>query len=197
MRALVVDDSKPVRSILGKMLRELNFEVSEASNGKEGLALLDELESVDLVTVNWNMPVMDGLAFVRQVRSTSRYRKLPMVMVTSEGGPLKKAEALKAGVSDYIIKPFSKQVLATTLQNLGFADTAADSPLSKQESTGELKLPEKSKPIRVLIVDDSVIIRRTVSKVLEEDPDVVRLGVLADVLLSHSSLPPAARAPPV
>jgi two-component system chemotaxis response regulator CheB len=189
LRALVVDDSKPVRSILSKMLRELNFEVSEASNGKEGLALLDKMSSVELATVNWNMPVMDGLAFVQSVRSHPRYRKLPLVMVTSEDAATKKAEALQAGADDYIVKPFTKNILVKSLNGLGFT-------LPESETTGTAPAPAMAvrttpppgRLLRVLIVDDSVIIRRTVSKVLEEDPELVVAGTAADGRIALNSL---------
>ncbi len=184
MRALVVDDSRPVRSILGKMLREMDFEVSEATNGREGLALLKELESVDLATVNWNMPVMDGLAFVQAVRSQARFRKLPLVMVTSEGEPSMKAKALEAGVNEYIVKPFTKNVLAKALHDLGLILSEA-TELQSSESKPIRSLTQK---IRVLIVDDSVIIRRTLSKVFDEDVDLEVAGTAADGRIALNSL---------
>jgi two-component system chemotaxis response regulator CheY len=69
MRALVIDDSRAMRSILGRMLRELGFEVLEAGNGREAIACLEAPGGVDLALVDWNMPEMDGLEFVRQVRA--------------------------------------------------------------------------------------------------------------------------------
>jgi two-component system chemotaxis response regulator CheB len=188
VRVLIVDDSKPVRSILGKMLRELEFEVSEACNGKEGLELLEQLDSVDLATVNWNMPVMDGLTFVRKIRSLPRFRKLPVVMVTSESEPTKKELALQAGADDYIVKPFTKNTLCKTLRGLGLAAaepvTAADAQRPSSNST-----PVRAgKPIRVLIVDDSVIIRRTVSKVIEQDPALTVAGTAADGRIALNAL---------
>ncbi len=71
MRALVIDDSKPVRSILGKMLAEQGFQITEAANGKEALARLNDAGDFQLATVNYTMPVMAGLEFVRAVRSAA------------------------------------------------------------------------------------------------------------------------------
>ena len=185
MRALVVDDSKPVRSILGKMLRELNFEVSEAANGQEGLALLEQLGPVDLATVNWNMPLVDGLAFVQAVRANARFRRLPMVMVTSEGRPSMKARALAAGANDYIVKPFTKKVLTQVLTDLGLQlnDPPKPSPSARTRS-----IASSQHRLRVLIVDDSVVIRQTLSKVLSEDPELEVAGTAADGRIALNAL---------
>ncbi len=184
MRALVVDDSKPVRSILGKMLRELDFEVSEAVNGQEGLVLLQQLGAVDLATVNWNMPLLDGLAFVQAVRADVRFRRVPLVMVTSEDKPSMKARALAAGVNDYIVKPFTKRTLTQVLAKLGFSVEPASKP-SPSVTGGS---PPSQHRLRVLIVDDSVVIRQTLSKVLSEDPELEVAGTAADGRIALNAL---------
>ena len=76
MRALVIDDSKPVRSILERMFRECGFDVTLASDGCEALERLADGELPDVVTVNWNMPVLDGVDFLHAVRDDARYRHL-------------------------------------------------------------------------------------------------------------------------
>ena len=84
MLALVIDDSRAVRIIIGNILREMGTEVVEAGDGREALEQLRQNPEVELVLVDWNMPVMDGLEFIRQVRSQRRYDGLRIVMVTTE-----------------------------------------------------------------------------------------------------------------
>jgi CheY-like chemotaxis protein len=84
MRALVVDDSKPSRSIVTRVLRDLSFECTEATNGAEALQSLAASGPPDLVTVNWHMPVMDGLELIRRLRGDPATRKLPLVMISTE-----------------------------------------------------------------------------------------------------------------
>ena len=177
MRALVIDDSKPVRSILARMLRALDFETSEAANGQEGLRLLRELGKPDLATVNWQMPEMDGLQFIRAVRCDARYRELPLLMISSESEPSRVATALAAGANEYIIKPCTQQVLAETLARLGLS-AARPSPQSPAPTAGNHR--RAGRTIRILIVDDSVVVRRVVASVLAEDPDLEVVGTAAD-----------------
>ena len=119
MRVLVIDDSRAMRSILSHMLRQLGFDVSEATNGREALARLSELERVDLALVDWNMPEMNGIEFVRTVRADSRYNDLPLMMVTTETEVQQVAVALQAGANEYIMKPFTKEVVQEKLVVLG------------------------------------------------------------------------------
>ena len=83
MRALVVDDSKPSRSIVARVLRDLAFECTEAANGAEALDLVASAGLPDLVTINWHMPVMDGIELIRRLRSNPATRKLPLVMIST------------------------------------------------------------------------------------------------------------------
>jgi two-component system, chemotaxis family, chemotaxis protein CheY len=119
MRALVVDDSRAIRSVIGRILKELNFEVLEAGNGKEALERLKEHGQPDVALVDWNMPEMNGLEFVRAVRADSNLRKLPMMMVTTETEMEQVAKALAAGASEYIMKPFTKDMIVEKLSLLG------------------------------------------------------------------------------
>ena len=113
MKVLVVDDSAVMRKIVVKALNEGGHtDVVEASNGKEAL---DKSGDVDIVFTDWNMPVMDGLTFVMKLRKSS---KIPVVMVTTEGGQKEVLEAMKNGVNDYIVKPFKPNVLLTKVENL-------------------------------------------------------------------------------
>ena len=119
MRVLVVDDSRAIRRIIGDIMRELDFEVLEAANGFEALAQLDEHGSPDIVLVDWNMPEMNGLQFIKQVRANPAYFDLPLMMVTTETEMERMATAFMAGVNEYVMKPFDKQTILEKLQLLG------------------------------------------------------------------------------
>lgn len=119
MRALVIDDSKPIRSILGKFLGELGFEITEAVNGKDALDKLECSGPPDLALVDWNMPEMNGLEFVRSVRANARFDQVPLMMVTTETDMERVSSALEAGANEYVMKPFTKDVILEKLQLLG------------------------------------------------------------------------------
>jgi two-component system chemotaxis response regulator CheY len=119
MRALVIDDSRVMRSILGSLLKKAGFEVAEAGNGQEGLDRLRHLGKPDVVLADWNMPVMDGLEFVRAVRADSLFGAVPVIMVTTETELAQVSQALDAGASAYLTKPFDREALADKLRLLG------------------------------------------------------------------------------
>ena len=122
MRALVIDDSKAVRSIIGKIMRELGFgEIVEAGNGREALERLEEGKP-QIALVDWNMPVMNGYEFVCAVRANSAYDDLPLMMVTTETEMDKIITALEAGANEYVMKPFTKDVLREKLIILGLQE---------------------------------------------------------------------------
>src|SRR5262249_15816518 len=111
-----------MRSILGKVLRQLGFEVEEAGNGREGLERLQRIvEKPDLALVDWNMPEMDGMAFVRAGRAAPNYNDVRLMMVTTETELSRVATALEAGADEYVMKPFTPEVLADKLGILGLA----------------------------------------------------------------------------
>ena len=119
-KALIIDDSRAIRRILGNTIRELGFEVWEAANGREALDRLDEVgEPVSLMLVDWNMPVMNGLEFVTKVRSDGRFNSSLLVMVTTETAVEQMVKALDAGANEYIMKPFTKEVIEDKLRLLG------------------------------------------------------------------------------
>lgn len=120
MNALVIDDSRVLRRILNDMLKQLGFDVVEATNGREAWDKLQAGPTPDVALVDWNMPVMNGLDFVKAVRAERRYDKLPLMMVTSETEMEQMAVALAAGANEYVMKPFGKEVIADKLQMLGF-----------------------------------------------------------------------------
>jgi two-component system chemotaxis response regulator CheY len=119
MKALVVDDSKTIRMIVGRTLRELGFEVIEAGNGLEALDRLQEVGQVDIALVDWNMPEMNGFEFVQEVRSKPVYDEMKIMMVTTETETEQMSAALQAGANEYVMKPFTKEVIQEKLQLLG------------------------------------------------------------------------------
>ena len=122
MRALIIDDSRAMRRILRGIVEPMGFEVSEAGNGRQGLEQLNQLEDVELVLVDWNMPEMNGLEFVQAVRSDDSRRDLKLVMVTTETEPAKMARAMMAGVDEFVMKPFTQDILIDKLRLIGVAD---------------------------------------------------------------------------
>jgi two-component system chemotaxis response regulator CheY len=124
VRALVIDDSKSIRSILTKILSGVGFEVDEAANGLEALDSIKK-EKVDLALVDWNMPDMDGCQFIQEVRKSNTYKDMRMIMVTTETAITKVAEALEAGADEYIMKPFTKEIILEKLALLGMDISSA------------------------------------------------------------------------
>jgi two-component system chemotaxis response regulator CheY len=121
-RALVVDDSRTIRSILSKKLSQLGFRVSEAENGQVALDTLRALPPVSLVLVDWNMPVMNGLEFVKAARTEPAWNEVTIVMVTTETETSQMLAALDAGANDYIMKPFTDEIIVERLMLLGIQE---------------------------------------------------------------------------
>ena len=120
MLALVVDDSSTIRRILQRILGQLGFAAYEASNGQEALDLLVEIPTVpDVALIDWNMPVMDGLQLIRHVRKMPPLRDMCMMMVTTEAEHSQMVRALAAGAHEYVMKPFTADVIRAKLAYLG------------------------------------------------------------------------------
>ena len=119
MRALIVDDSRPIRRIEGEILKELGFEMSDACNGKEALKLLQTSPLPDVVLVAWNMPEMNGLEFIKAVRNDSSYAEMAILMVTTETESEQMLRALTAGADQYLMKPFQRESLVDKLRLIG------------------------------------------------------------------------------
>ena len=115
MRVLVIDDSRAVRMIIGSILGGLGMDVVEAADGRQALAMLEENPDVELMLVDWNMPQMNGLDFIRAVRSERAYDSVRIMMVTTETEGAQVARALEAGANEYLMKPFTKEVLVAKL----------------------------------------------------------------------------------
>jgi len=111
LRALIVDDSSVMRKIVERSLRQAGIEfaeVREASNGAEGLGALKN-ETMDLILCDINMPVMDGLEFLRQLQTVDNAKGVPVVMITTEGSESHVVQALSIGARGYIRKPFTPE----------------------------------------------------------------------------------------
>jgi two-component system chemotaxis response regulator CheY len=118
-QALVIDDSRAVRMIVGNILREQGYEVHEAAHGQEGLDQLRENPEISLALVDWNMPVMDGLEFIKAVRREPAWDPVRLVMVTTETESEQVQRAMTAGANEYVMKPFTAEVLVAKLSLLG------------------------------------------------------------------------------
>lgn len=121
MKALVVDDSRAIRMMLSRMLRDLGFEVSEARHGREALTYLNAHHDTALALVDWNMPEMNGFDLLVAVRQDTRFDDLRLMMVTTETEMAQMARALEAGANEYVMKPFTKEVIEEKLRLLGLA----------------------------------------------------------------------------
>lgn len=121
MKVLIVDDSRAMRALLGGMIREMGFETLEAKHGLEALEKLKG-ESAEVALVDWNMPEMNGLEFVKAVRASSDLSGLKLMMVTTETDMEQVVRAMDAGADEYVMKPFTKEVLLEKLQILGLVD---------------------------------------------------------------------------
>jgi len=118
VRVLVVDDFPTMRRIVRSLLRQLGFEnVDEAENGEDALKKLRSAE-YGLVISDWNMPVMEGLELLKHIRNDPQLKDIPFLMVTAEAEKEKVIEAIKSGVDNYIVKPFTGDVLKEKLEKI-------------------------------------------------------------------------------
>jgi len=118
MKVLVVDDFATMRKIVRNILKQIGFEdISEAEDGSAALQVLKN-EEVGLVVTDWNMPNMTGLDLLREIRQSPRTAKLPVLMVTAEGLKENVLEAIKAGVNNYVVKPFTAEVLQEKIETI-------------------------------------------------------------------------------
>jgi two-component system chemotaxis response regulator CheY len=119
MRALVIDDSRTMRRIVAGTLHDLGFETEQAEHGRAALDILESGIDVELCCIDWNMPVMDGLTFVGQVRANPKWRHITLMMVTTESEQGQIVRALAAGAHEYLIKPFTPDAIRGKLDLLG------------------------------------------------------------------------------
>lgn len=119
MRAIVVDDSRATRTILKRALAQEGFDVVEAGDGKAALDEISKAGPIDLALVDWNMPVMTGFELLCEVRGRRDLDKMAVMMVTTETESSQVQRALDAGANDYVMKPFTEDVLREKLLLLG------------------------------------------------------------------------------
>lgn len=121
MHALVIDDSRTMRVLLARQLRQFGFEVLEAGDGQAALEVMEQAgdDLPVIATVDWNMPVMDGLTFVQEMRKQPAWRQVNLMMVTTEAEQGQIVRALAAGAHEYLIKPFSPEAFVEKLELLG------------------------------------------------------------------------------
>jgi two-component system chemotaxis response regulator CheY len=118
--ALVIDDSRAIRMILGRTLNRFGYEVCSAANGREALDMIGQQDlALSVILVDWNMPEMNGLDFVKTIRADPRYSEVPLMMVTTETEIEQMYRALEAGANEYVMKPFTDEVIADKLRLLG------------------------------------------------------------------------------
>ncbi|MBT6347254.1 MAG: response regulator [Nitrospina sp.] len=148
-RVIVIDDAPVVREVIAKNLHKIGFEednVFQASDGLEGINML-RAEQVDLIISDWNMPNMDGLELLKTIKGYPELASIPFIMITSESEKEKVDEAFKAGVNQYIFKPFKPDYFSEKIQ----------------QTLGKNLYGAK----QVMVVDDSPVIRRIVEKQLK------------------------------
>jgi len=121
-RALIVDDSKTMRHLLENMLVEFSFEVLCAADGREGLATLQREWPIDLVLIDWDMPVMNGLEMVKAIRADPKYSDLKIMMVTALNTQAGIDDAMNSGADDYLMKPLTKDMVLDKLLILGLVE---------------------------------------------------------------------------
>ena len=125
MLAMVIDDSRAMRSILRRIVTDLGFDCVEAGDGQEALNKMGAGEMPDVCLVDWNMPVLDGLSFIQSVRSRPEWRQITLMMVTTEGEHAQIVRALAAGAHEYVIKPFTPDAIGDKLALLGLVGVEA------------------------------------------------------------------------
>lgn len=117
-KVLIVDDSKAIREIEKKYLEELGFEVLEAGNGKEALKILEENPDIELILLDWHMPVMNGYEFLLKLRANPTWSDIKVMMVTTENQQKSIIDAIMAGANEYLMKPFDKEMLEVKIKYL-------------------------------------------------------------------------------
>lgn len=118
LKILAVDDSPTMRRIIINTLKRAGYnDVTEAENGKDALAKL-KVHKFNFIITDWNMPEMDGLTFITTLRSTEEFKSVPVLMVTTRSVKDDIVEAMKAGVNNYIVKPFTPDTLKQKIEQV-------------------------------------------------------------------------------
>ena len=127
MKVLIVDDSRPIRKIMGNMLKKMGLETYEAEHGKAALEQLDAHPEIELLMLDWNMPEMNGIELLEAMKKREKGAPRPtIVMVTTENEMSKIVHAMTKGANEYIMKPFTKEILEEKLGILGIRGKEAN-----------------------------------------------------------------------
>lgn len=118
-KLLLVDDSRAVRLLGKRIVNPLGFEILEAENGEEALKVCASHPDLDAILLDWNMPVMDGLQFLKELRAQDGKKQPIVVMCTTENDMVRIVEAMQAGANEYIMKPFTEDIVREKLQETG------------------------------------------------------------------------------
>lgn len=119
-KAMVVDDSRTIRRILSRTLQDLGYQTLEAGNGVEAWQAIEaQSEPLRLILLDWNMPEMNGIEFLRRLRAQPRYDTVKLMMVTTETQAEQMVEALEAGANEYVMKPFTRDIIEDKLRLMG------------------------------------------------------------------------------
>ena len=115
MKVLVVDDSAIMRKVITQILEMLGHEAVPAANGVDAFEQLKQHEDVRLILLDWNMPEMNGIEFLREIKARPVLSEIPVIMLTTESERRKMIEAIEAGAKHYLTKPFQPETLATKI----------------------------------------------------------------------------------
>ena len=116
VKILTVDDSRSVRHMISMTVELLGYGVLEAENGVEGLMVLEQNPGeVAMILLDWNMPEMDGITFLKKIKADERFKDIPVTMVTTETERVKMIEAIQCGAKTYVAKPFSQEMLVAKI----------------------------------------------------------------------------------
>ena len=115
MKVLVVDDSAIMRKVITQILEMLGHDSVPAANGLDAFERLKEHEDVRLILLDWNMPEMNGIEFLREIKTRPGLSEIPVIMLTTESERRKMIEAIEAGAKHYLTKPFQPETLATKI----------------------------------------------------------------------------------
>jgi two-component system, chemotaxis family, chemotaxis protein CheY len=119
MRLIVADDSRLIRGIIDKTATSIGFEVIHAANGKEALNILEAGgKDINLVLLDWNMPMMNGIDVLRNMRGDDRFKEIPVLMISTESEDDKIKEAIDAGAHGYLTKPFNADKLTDAIHQV-------------------------------------------------------------------------------
>lgn len=119
VKALVVDDSAAARYMIGRIVKEIGYTVIEAANGREAIEMLTGSPDVVLALVDWNMPIMNGLELVSEIRKNQQLNGMKIMMVTTETEMMQVVRAIEAGANEYVMKPFTRDVVLDKMRIMG------------------------------------------------------------------------------